>query len=132
MAGGLLGLFVRHQAFSPALPVIVAQLAALLLMVWARLTFGLRSFHLTASPTEGGLVRSGPYRFVRHPIYAAVCLFAWACSFGHPSLFSLAMAVVATLGAVVRLLEEERALRLRYPEYEEYARGTKRLVPFVL
>jgi len=44
-------------------------------MLWARLTFGGRSFHAGANPTAGGVVTTGPYRFVRHPIYAAILYF---------------------------------------------------------
>ncbi|HEX3532538.1 MAG TPA: hypothetical protein VH988_36230 [Thermoanaerobaculia bacterium] len=38
------------------------QAAALLLMIWARITFGRRSFHAAANPTEGGLVTSSSER----------------------------------------------------------------------
>jgi protein-S-isoprenylcysteine O-methyltransferase Ste14 len=41
----------------------------------ARVTFGRRSFHAAANPTAGGLVTTGPYRLIRHPIYTAACLF---------------------------------------------------------
>ena len=132
MVGGLVGLILRHQVLSPSPAVIAVQVAALLLMAWARATFGRRSFHLTATPTEGGLVRTGPYRWIRHPIYAAVCLFVWGCFLGHPSSFAVAMAALTTMGAIVRMLVEEKALRLRYPEYDAYARVTKRVIPFVV
>ena len=47
-------------------------------MVAARITFGRRSFHAAANPTEGGLVTTGPYAYIRHPIYAAILYFVWA------------------------------------------------------
>jgi protein-S-isoprenylcysteine O-methyltransferase Ste14 len=64
-----------RKVFSGSPYVIAAQSAALLLFLWARVTFGRRSFHLMANPTEGGLVTTGPYRYIRHPIYTAMCLF---------------------------------------------------------
>src|SRR5690242_9779288 len=85
MALALLGLFFSDSLFSRSPSVIGVQCLAAALMIWARLTFGLRSFHATANPTEGGLVTTGPYRFIRHPIYTAVCLFAWAGVFSHLS-----------------------------------------------
>ena len=47
------------------------QVLAVMLMIWARVTLGMRSFHAAANPTEGGIVTHGPYRFWRHPIYAS-------------------------------------------------------------
>jgi protein-S-isoprenylcysteine O-methyltransferase Ste14 len=131
MVGGVVGLILRQEVLSASLAAIALQAFAVALMVWARLTFGRRSFHATASPTEGGLVTTGPYRWLRHPIYTAVCLFSWACCVGHPSWFSLGMASLVTAGGLVRMLAEETLLGVRYPEYKEYARRTKRMVPYV-
>ena len=131
MVAGLVGLILRQQAFTAAPIVIALQACSVALMAWARLTFGRRSFHATASPTEGGLVTGGPYRWMRHPIYTAVCLFGWACVVGHPSPFSAGMALLVTSGSLVRMVLEERLLVVRYPEYAAYARTTKRMVPYV-
>jgi protein-S-isoprenylcysteine O-methyltransferase Ste14 len=76
MIGGLLGLVATRAILSVSPLVIATQVASVLLAVWARVTFGRRSFHAAANPTEGGLVTSGPYHFIRHPIYTAICLFA--------------------------------------------------------
>ncbi len=131
MVAGLGGLILRQQALSASAVAIVLQLSAVALMVWARVSFGRRSFHATAEPTEGGLVTSGPYRWIRHPIYTAVCVFAWACVVGHPTGFAAGMAALVTLGGLVRMFLEEKLLAVRYPEYAEYARRTRRMVPHV-
>ena len=60
MVVGAVGLYLTGNLFSPAPLAIAVQVAAAALMLWARVTFGSRSFHATASPTEGGLVTSGP------------------------------------------------------------------------
>ena len=83
MAGGLVGLLATQNLFSSSPLVISLQVVAILLFLWARLTFGRRSFHVVADPTEGGLVTGGPYRYIRHPIYAAICLFTLAGVAGH-------------------------------------------------
>lgn len=108
------------------------QIAAGLLMLWARLTFGGRSFHAAANPTSGGVVTKGPYRFVRHPIDAAILYFVWAGVISHVSVLNMFWAVVATAMVAVRIAAEERLLQKRYPEYAAYAVSTKRVVPFVL
>src|SRR5829696_4322308 len=92
MVGGLVGMAVTHNLFSPNLAVIAVQVSALALMVWARVTFGCRSYHLAADPTSGGVVRSGPYRYIRHPIYTAMCLVALAGVAAHQNLTAAAWA----------------------------------------
>jgi protein-S-isoprenylcysteine O-methyltransferase Ste14 len=111
--------------------VIAVQAAAVVLMLWARITFGRRSFHASAAPTAGGLVRSGPYRFIRHPIYTAVMFFGWPAVVARPSAAALGFAVLMSLGALLRMLCEEDLLVRRYPAYVEYARTTKRMIPYV-
>ena len=128
-------LLLRHSLIAATPIGIALQVLAALLVLWARLTFGMRSFHATANPTAGGLVTSGPYRYWRHPIYAAVLLFTWTGVLAHgaaPTLIDLALAAVATLMTIVRVLAEEQLLRVAMPEYAGYADRTKRFIPFVL
>ena len=131
MIAALVGLYLIGSLFSRHPLVIALQIGAILLMLWARITFGLRSFHATANPTAGGLVTSGPYRYIRHPIYTAACWFGWAGILAHASAASIALGAVLLAGGLVRMLGEERLVAERYPEYGEYARRTKRMIPFV-
>ena len=107
------------------------QIIAVMLMIWGRLTFGLRSFHAAANPTAGGLVTRGPYRWLRHPIYSAVLYFLWAAIAAHPSRNSILVGLLASALLGVRMLGEERLLREMYPEYAEYARDTARVLPYI-
>lgn len=111
---------------------IAVQVAAALLMLWGRLTFGRRSFHASADPTEGGLMTSGPYRYLRHPIYASIMYFVWAGVLSHLSLLSLLLGSMGTMGLILRILAEERLIAERYPEYAPYASSTKRIIPYIL
>ena len=56
----ILGLVVRQSLFARGPAAIAVQILAVILMVWARQTFGLRSFHAAANPTAGNLVTMGP------------------------------------------------------------------------
>ena len=111
---------------------IAIQIAAGLLMVWARLSFGLRSFHAAANPTSGNLVTRGPYHYLRHPIYAAVLYALWAGVAAHWSPLHITVAALATTLLGVRMFAEEQLLRRVYPEYAEYVRHTSRVIPFLL
>jgi len=111
---------------------IAAQIMAALLMLWVRLTFGIRSFHAGANPTAGGLVTTGPYRFLRHPIYASILMFILAAAQSHLTWLNFCLALVATAAVAVRIVAEERFLVKQYPEYRAYAARTRRIVPFLL
>lgn len=131
MGVALLGLLATKSLLAGS-PVLAAlQVAAVCLMLWARATFGRRSFHAAANPTAGGLVKTGPYRFIRHPIYTAACLFGWAGVASHWSLPAASLGALLIAGALVRMLCEERLIVQTYPEYREYAKVTKRMVPHV-
>ena len=113
-------------------PVIsIVQILSFCLMIWARITFKSRSFHLTADTTKGALVTSGPYRWLRHPIYAAVIYFGWVCFIAFPNTESLIATILITVGLFIRMQLEEKALNKTYPEYAEYSKKAKRLIPFV-
>ena len=127
----LVWLFFKRAILGNGPVTIGIQVAAASLMVWARVTFGRRSFHATANPTAGGLVTNGPYRYLRHPIYSAVLYFLWAGIAVHLSVAHVIVALVATAGLAVRMLAEETLIIGKYPEYAGYAGRTRRVVPFL-
>ena len=131
MAGGVLAQIATGNLFSSSPLVIGVQVGAVLLLLWARLTFGRRSFHLAANPTEGGLVTSGPYRYIRHPIYTAVSLFSVAGAVAHVSWTGGLLAGLVVGSALLRLFCEEVMVTARYPEYQQYAATTWRMIPYV-
>lgn len=132
MVAGLVALLILKSLLADSIIIGLLQICGVAFMIWARVTFGKRSFHLGADPTEGGLVTSGPYRLVRHPIYTAVLLFTVAGVVTRLSIDSIIWTIVLIAGVVLRVYTEETLVSLRYPEYAEYAARTKRIIPFVL
>jgi len=65
----MVALVFRESLFAVGPVSITIQVLAALLMLWARVTFGARSFHPSANTTSGGSMTSGPYKFLRRPIY---------------------------------------------------------------
>ena len=132
MVVGIVALYYAGALFASRPAAIAIQVAAFLLMIAARITFGRRSFHAAANPTAGGVVSTGPYAYVRHPIYAAVIYFTWAGALDHWSWAHAAWALLVTMGAFARMVIEERMLVDRYPEYRAYMTRTRRVLPFVV
>jgi protein-S-isoprenylcysteine O-methyltransferase Ste14 len=131
MVGGALGLYLEGALFGTSASSIAAQAAAVALWLWARISFGRRSFHAGANPTPGELVTHGPYRYIRHPIYTSVSLFAWAGALAAPSALAFAFATLVTGAAMARMFCEERLLARAYVGYRAYARRTRRMLPFL-
>ena len=132
MVLGIIGLYYSSALFASHRAAIAIQVAAVLLMIAARITFGRRSFHAAANPTAGGIVSTGPYAYIRHPIYAAAIYFTWAGALDHFSWPNVGWATLLTAGALTRMVIEERMLVARYPEYRAYMTRTRRVVPFVV
>lgn len=112
--------------------VIAGQLLAIAINVWSRISFPAGQFSIFAEPREGAVLTRGPYRFIRHPMYAAALLFTWSSVLGHISYLTMTIAVVVTATIALRINVEEEFLRRKFSDYGEYARNTRRVVPFIV
>jgi protein-S-isoprenylcysteine O-methyltransferase Ste14 len=88
-----------------------------------------KSFSVMAEARR--LVTDGPYRIVRHPLYATegiaiIGLFLPYLSIQAALLFALQVAM-----QLIRMHYEEQVLRSTFPEYDDYARHTRHLIPGV-
>jgi protein-S-isoprenylcysteine O-methyltransferase Ste14 len=86
-----------------------------------------------ALDTQHDLIRSGPYRFVRNPIYSSMLcvLLATALLITPPWLFLAALAIFL-IGTTIRIRAEEKLLAARFGEqFTMYCRSVSRLIPFV-
>jgi protein-S-isoprenylcysteine O-methyltransferase Ste14 len=82
-------------------------------------------------PEARGVVRRGPYRLVRHPVYLGE-LGAWAgLAIAAPSVANGGVFAGLIVAQVVRMRLEERALAEAFPEYVAYASTTPSLIPNV-
>ncbi|MFH2054516.1 MAG: isoprenylcysteine carboxylmethyltransferase family protein [bacterium] len=128
---GLLFLVIRGDFLSPSPFVIGGQLLALAILVSARVAFGRQDFRIGADPGSGQLISDGPYRFIRHPMYAGALLLIWASIAGHWSLVNAVDGVIVSAVALYRVVLEEEALKEHYSDYAEYSLHTRRLIPFL-
>src|SRR4051794_34889633 len=112
----IFSLALNGSLFGTGPVTIGVQIFAAILMIWARSTFGMRSFHAGANPTGGGIVTSGPYKFIRHPIYAAIIYFLWAGIAAHLSPATVTIGLLVTAMNFVRIVAEEKLLVRTYPE----------------
>ena len=123
---------LEGDLFSSAPGVIACQVGGLAVMVWARAVFPKGSFRFAAKPAGSVIIQTGPYRFIRHPIYAGALLILWGSIAGHVSIANVGIGFVVSLVVLGKIVAEDRLLRASFPGYEQYARSTKAVIPFVL
>lgn len=132
LLAALVYLLITGQLFSSSPFVITAQVVAIGLSVWARRSFGAGQFNITAEPKAGPLLSTGPYQWIRHPMYAAALLLLWSSILGHWSLIPALVGLLVTGALLMRIAVEEQFLRTHFPGYAAYAHKTKRIVPFII
>lgn len=118
---------------SPALALAGDIIAALgiAFAIWARLHLG-RNWGMPMSEQEGSeLVVSGPYAYVRHPIYAGVILALIGTALLLGPLWLALPLSYAGYFAYSALQEEKRMVREFPDAYPAYRARTKFLIPFV-
>ena len=133
---GLLAVMGWRAWVSPRAPdLAVASLlaASAWIAIWALAANRPGNFNIRPTPRPGGtLVTTGPYRWIRHPMYTSVLLAAAAAAL----LARQSSDALLWLGLLVVLLSkagiEERALMARFPPYRIYRSTTKRFLPWLV
>lgn len=131
LAGTALPMTVRPsgQPVLPALAGTVLMFAGLSLALWAKATLR-RSFGIAAA--NRGSVITGPYCLVRHPMYAGYFLVFAGFLLNNPSIWNLAIYLLAVVCLIVRIFAEEVVLT-NDPAYAAYRQRVRyRLAPGVL
>ena len=80
---------------------------------------------------HGTLVQSGPYRLVRHPMYAGGILLAYGWVLVVHGWLTLVYATVLFVFLDIKSTREERWLTEKFPDYPDYQRRVGKLIPFV-
>ena len=122
--------------FAPVNPVVscigvIICVASMAFFIWARQCLG-RNWSQTVSAKEGHeLVTSGPYRYIRHPMYAGGFLACIASAIVCGGAFIFLLIILGAL-FLWRVAAEDKLMEQQFPnEYPDYKKRTKALIPFV-
>jgi len=106
-------------------------IAGLAFAVWARVHLG-RNWSGSVTVKEGHeLIRSGPYAYVRHPIYTGLITAVLGTAIVSGTLRAAVGLVIITVSLLRKLRTEEAFMRETFPgEYERYSADVPGLLPF--
>lgn len=121
----------------PLLPydpmLIFTQVLALGVILWACYVLWIvRSLSAFPEPLTGSkLVTTGPFEYIRHPIYSGLLLLVLISIINYISLFRFAVFIVFIIDLLFKVHLEEEYLEKRFEEYKGYQHRTKKLIPFL-
>lgn len=106
--------------------------AGVAIAIWARVNLG-RNWGMPMSLREGHeLVTTGPYRWVRHPIYSGFLLVMLGSAFTDGA-FWLVILIISAGYFIYSAKAEEKTMMEQFPDqYPAYMKRTKMLVPWVV
>ena len=100
------------------------------LALWAAAAMRASRFSVFPEPREGAaLIERGPYRLVRHPMYAAVLLAGLGATLAHAERLHWLWLLLLVVVLWLKIRREEAALLARWPDYADYRRRVRALVP---
>jgi protein-S-isoprenylcysteine O-methyltransferase Ste14 len=110
---------------------VVVIILGLAFAVWARRHIGSNWSGTVTVKTDHVLVRTGPYGWVRHPIYTGLLTAILGTAIARGDLRGLLGVVLCTIAFVIKLRIEERWMREVFgEEYQRYSKEVPALVPF--
>lgn len=105
--------------------------AGLALAVWARVYLGRNWGTPMSERIDPDLITTGPYRFVRHPIYTGIILAFAGTTMAVSLYWVLPLVLVGAYFVYSATVEEHTMLRAFPDAYPAYRKRTKMLIPFV-
>jgi protein-S-isoprenylcysteine O-methyltransferase Ste14 len=121
VAGPLFLIPVVNRAVMPEVVTAMLSASGLLVVIAGKLSLG-RSFGLM--PANRGVVSTGLYRLVRHPIYMGYLITHVGFIIANPSSWNIMMLVIADMALMIRAVREERVLA-RDAAYRDYQQNVR-------
>jgi len=128
---GLMVFFSRGILHSPA--AITVFLIGLLFGLWAIMHNQRGNFNIRPVLKDGCiLITTGPYRFIRHPMYTSVILMMLGIFISTPTLPEAIMFLTLITVLYLKARREEHLWCDHHPEYPAYKERTKLFIPYFL
>ena len=111
---------------------LIIELIGLGLGVWAVLVMRPGQFNIIPDPlTTSKLVRRGPYRLIRHPMYLSLLLTTLPLLLDQFTIILLLLWILLLITLTLKISYEEKLLTLDLKDYDDYVRTSHRLIPYL-
>ena len=112
---------------------VVLTASGLLFSIWARHHLGANWSQAVTIKQDHQLVTSGPYAYVRHPIYTGLLLALFGTAVAIGKWRGLVAVVLVFAVLFYKLRFEEKLMRAQFVEsYETYSRRVSALIPYII
>jgi protein-S-isoprenylcysteine O-methyltransferase Ste14 len=104
---------------------------SILLALWAMI---IMKFNFNAAPEvlPGVTLKTGgPYNLIRHPMYASIFGVTVPWIINDFSYFRVLIFLVLLINQIIKMHNEEKILSDNFPEYKDYMKRTKKIIPFI-
>ena len=128
--------WLDRQLFSVTIPIVLAGLLVVLMgvvfSIWAQLMLGDNWSNRVTVKENHTLVRSGPYRIVRHPIYSGILLGMLGSTLQRGEIRSFVGVMICGFSFWLKTRAEEQFMVQRFgEEYLQYRHKVKALAPYI-
>ncbi len=108
----------------------IAEILLCLIGLWCAFLLN-RNFSVLPVPAKSAvLIKTGPYKYVRHPIYTVVLLLAVIWIAGKFSIVNIFVLFALLIVFIIKMNYEEKLLSEKFVEYKNYKTTSKKLIPF--
>jgi protein-S-isoprenylcysteine O-methyltransferase Ste14 len=102
------------------------------LAFWAIQSMRPSKINISPKPLEDAqLITSGPYHFIRHPMYTSILVATLPLAISHWDVYRFSFLMLLYLNLLAKMLFEESLLKSFFSDYKQYAAKTYRVIPFV-
>jgi protein-S-isoprenylcysteine O-methyltransferase Ste14 len=100
--------------------------------LWAIISMKGSKLRVTPDVASGAkLIKKGLYKYIRHPMYLSVLIVCLGFFLTNVYLTTLFFYIFLIVVLNLKIVYEERLLRIAFPNYKNYTKKTKKLIPFI-
>ena len=111
----------------------ILPLIAVITALWIFTHNRVGNFNITPEiRKDAKLIVSGPYRFVRHPMYSALIFFMFGIVLHWFNFINLLFLIIMTFALALKAFREEKLWHISDPAYKDYKNHTTMIIPYLL